>query len=101
MALTIFRRHSADCRVHTLRLSARAKRFYTDCECKIWITGTTPTERYPRQSTGMTDWKAAQAHLASLLAKSTDTTVHGPTLADCVQRHLDTHAENISPRTLA
>jgi integrase/recombinase XerD len=98
MALTIYRRHSIDCEVHTLKLSERAKRFYKDCECKIWITGTTDTERFPRQAIGLTDWKAAEAHLASLVSGAKDTAIHGPTLSDCIQRHLDAHATNIGER---
>jgi integrase/recombinase XerD len=100
MALIIYRRHRADCKVHGLKLPGRAKRFYADCDCKIWITGTTPTERYPRQATGMTDWRAAQAYVTSLSAGAKDTAVHGPTLADCIRRHLEAHAENIAPATL-
>lgn len=95
MALTIYRRHSIDCKVHKLKLSERAKRFYTDCECKIWITGTTDTERYPRQSTLLTDWKAAEAYVQSLVAGAKNTAVHGPTLADCIHRFLDGHKENV------
>ena len=100
MALQIFRRHSADCRVHSTKLSSRAKRSYRECECKIWITGTTPTERYPRQSTGMTDWAEAEAYVRSLVADSKDTTVHGPTIADCIRRFLDAHRETVEHRTV-
>jgi integrase len=78
-----------------MKLSARAKRFYTDCDCKIWLTGTTDNERYPRQSLGMTDWKAAEAQVASLIAGSKDTTVHGPTIADCIRRFLEAHKDNV------
>ena len=101
MSLQIYRRHAADCKVHSMKLPARAKRFYADCECRIWIKGTTPTERYPRQSTGMTDWKAAEAYLASLTTGAADVAVHGSTITDCIQRFLDAHAENITPATLS
>jgi len=56
MPQTIYRRHSADCRVHKLKLTTRAKRFYADCECSIWLTGTTDTSTDPRQSTKLRDW---------------------------------------------
>jgi integrase/recombinase XerD len=101
VALRLFRRHSEDCKVHSTKLSSRAKRHYRSCECKIWITGTTPTERYPRQSTGMTDWDEAEAYVRSLIADTKDTTIHGPTIADCVRRFLDSHKENIGHRALA
>lgn len=98
MALQIYRRHSEDCKVHSSKLSSRAKRHYRECECKIWITGTTSTERYPRQSTGMTDWTEAEAYVRSLIADTKDAAVHGPTLADCINRFLDSHKENIGHR---
>ena len=59
---------------------------------------TTDTERYPRQSTGLRDWKAAEAYLLSVTVKSKDTTVHGETLTDCVKKFLDGHEENIGKR---
>lgn len=101
MPIMIYRRHAIDCTVHKLKLTSRAKRFYQDCQCKIWLAGTTDTERYPRQATGLTDWKAAEAHVRSLLARAKDTAVHGETIADCIQHFLDSHTENVGDRTLA
>ncbi len=100
MALQIYRRHYIECHVHKLKLPARAKKYYTDCDCKIWLTGTTDTQRYPRQATGLTDWKAAEAYVKSLVAKSKDVVVHGETIADCVKKFLDAHQENVSERVL-
>src|SRR5271169_226496 len=34
---TLDRRHSLDCRVHTFKISPKAKRQYTDGDCMIWI----------------------------------------------------------------
>jgi hypothetical protein len=96
--LTIYRRHSQDCQVHNVGLKTQEKRFFQECECPIWLTGTTDTERYPRQSTGLRDWKAAEAKLRSLNAESKDTAAHGPTIADCIKRFLDAHAENIGDK---
>jgi len=102
MSLTIYRRHDPGCKVHKIKkLSARAKRFYVDCDCWIWVTGSTDTATYPRQSTKLRDWKAAEAYLRSLVAESKNTTVHGPTIADCVRRFLDSHSEAVSTKTLA
>lgn len=98
--LTIYRRHSEDCRVHKLKLSSFEKKFFTDCECPIWVTGSTDTERYPRQALGVRDWPAAEAKLRSLNATAKDQTVHGPTLADCIERYLDAR-DDVKPRTLA
>jgi Phage integrase SAM-like domain len=81
--------------VHSLHLSSRAKRFYRSCECKIWITGTTATERYPRQSTGFTAWDEAEAYVRSLQSAVADEVVHGPTIADCIRRFLEAHRENV------
>ena len=100
MPLTIYRRHSADCRVNKLKLTTRAKRFYTGCECPIWLTGTTDTSTYPRQSTKLRDWTAAEAYLRSLVAESKDATAHGPTLADCIRRFLDSHAEDVGTKAI-
>lgn len=100
MPLSIFRRHSVDCRVHKLKLSTFEKRFFTDCDCPIWLTGTTETEKYPRQALGVRDWAAAEAKLRSLNAEAKDQTVHGPKLDDCIARYLDAR-DDVKPRTLA
>jgi len=98
--LSIFRRHSVDCRVHKLKLSTSQKRYFTDCDCPIWLTGTTDSERYPRQALGVRDWAAAEAKLRSLNAEAKDQTVHGPKLDDCIARYLDAR-DDVRPRTLA
>lgn len=64
------------------------------------MTGTTNTGVYPRQSTKLHDWAEAEALARTLAAEAKDTTVHGPTLADCIRRFLDARAEHISPQTL-
>ena len=51
--LTIYRRHSVDCRVHKLRLKAYEKKYFKDCDCPIWLKGTTDNEQYPRQALGV------------------------------------------------
>jgi hypothetical protein len=86
--LTIYRRHSVDCRVHKLRLKAYEKKYFKDCDCPIWLTGSTDTESYPRQALGLRDWPAAEAKLRSLSAESKDQTVHGPKLEECITRYL-------------
>ena len=41
--LTLYRRHSGKCAVHTLKLSPAAKRKYMACDCPLWIYGNTET----------------------------------------------------------
>lgn len=100
MPLTIYRRHSVACDVHKLNLTPHAKRFYTDCDCGIWLTGKTDTNIYPRQSTGLSDWKAAEAYLRSLVAENKDSASHGFTLSDCIRRFLDAHATQVGEKAL-
>jgi integrase len=97
--LYLYRYHSGDCIVHTLGLTKKARKFYRDCDCPIWITGTTDDGAYQRRTTtGHRDWAAAEAELRSLQAHGKDITVHGPTIEDCAQRFLDGHAENIGDK---
>jgi integrase/recombinase XerD len=97
MSLNLYRRHSTDCRVHALRLSPREVRHFRDCDCPIWLAGTTNTERYPRQSLSTRDWTAAEAKLRTIQTEAIDTAAHGPSIHDCVRRHLDAHADNVTP----
>jgi hypothetical protein len=97
--LYIYRYHSHDCTVHALKLTPKAKKFYRDCDCPIWITGTTDDGTYyPRTTTGHRDWAAAEAELRSMEATGKDVEVHGPTIEDCAQRFLDAHEENVSKK---
>jgi hypothetical protein len=43
--LYLYRYHSDDCIVHTLGLSKKAKKLWNECDCPIWITGTTHHNR--------------------------------------------------------
>ena len=101
MSLTIYRRHSADCRVHTLDLlSSRELRHYRDCECPIWIAGTTDKEKYPRQSLGTREWAVAEAKVRAITAEVVEAAVHGPTIHDCIRRHLDAHTPHVADHVL-
>lgn len=101
MPLEIYRFHSADCKQTLLAKGLRpdAHRSYTDCTCVIYLTGRTESEYYPRRSTGLRDWKAAEALVRSLDAKGKDTEVHGPTLEDCIQKFLDSKQNRIANKT--
>lgn len=98
MPLIIFRRHTPGCRVHQLDLSPHERRYYRACDCPLWITGTTDNSRYPRQSLGTRDWEVAEAKLRALQAEAVDTAVHGPTLTDCIRRHLAAHGDVVGAR---
>jgi integrase/recombinase XerD len=99
MSLTIFRRHTPACRKSTTRgLSPREARFFRACTCPCWITGTTDTEKYPRQSLGTTDWAVAEARVRAIQAQAVDAAVHGPTISACIRRHLATHTDVVGPR---
>jgi hypothetical protein len=60
MSITIYRRHLKKCDVHKLGLPASALRSYIECECPIWMVGRTDSSILPRQSTGLTNMKAAE-----------------------------------------
>src|SRR5450759_1782768 len=88
MAITIYRRHLKSCAVHELGLPARAKRYYKDCQCPLWMYGRTDSGLVPRQSTGLTDMKAAEVLRASLMAEGKDQAIHGPRIDDCAEKYL-------------
>jgi integrase len=97
--LKLYRRHTETCAVHETKLAPRAKRFYKDCNCPIWIAGHTDTEIFPRRSTGLNDMVAAEAFRLSLMKKSKDQAVHGPKIDDCVDRFLSSRKHKLGDRT--
>ena len=101
MPLTIYRRHSADCQVHTLRLSPRELRHYRDCECPIWLNGTTDTQRYPRQSLGTREWGVAEARVRAITAEAVEAAQPPPhsNFSGCVSSGLRCWALPVSGST--
>jgi hypothetical protein len=69
VVLTLYRRHSEKCAVHTLKLTPAAKRKYMACDCPLWIYGNTETTHVPRQSTGPNIIAVAEAHRVCLVAR--------------------------------
>lgn len=104
MSLILYRRHSTDCQVHTLGLTPREIRHYRACDCPIWFGGTTDDASYPRTSLGTRDWAAAEARVRAIQARNhvemVDAAVHGPTITDCIRRHLDAHTPHVRPHVL-
>lgn len=100
MPLTLYRRHGTSCKVHDLGLPAKAIRHYLECECPIWIVGKTDTTEVPRQATGLTDLKAAEALLRSMSADAKDEKVHGLKLADCIEKYLHSREHELGAKTI-
>lgn len=99
VGLSLYRRHSASCKVHKLKLSAHVKRAYMACACPIWMYGRTSTALVPRQSTGTSDLKEAEAMRDALLAENRDDAIHGPRLSGCVKRYVDSRADELGEKT--
>ncbi len=90
MALTLYRRHLKTCPIaQNPKLTARAKRLYMECECPIWMYGQSGDRFVPRQSTGLTDLKEAEALRASMVADGKDEKVHGPRIDACIETFLE------------
>jgi len=97
----LFRRHSSACKVHKLKLSARRKAAFMDCDCPIWAAGRTATGEIPRQSTGTRDLKTAEAILGTLVVTDKKRQAEGPTIEECVQKYLASHKHELSEKTYA
>jgi len=95
----LFRRHSRECRVHKLKLPARRKAAFMDCDCPIWAAGRTGTGEIPRQSTGTRDLKTAEAILAALISTDKKKQVDGPTIDECIQKYLASHKHELREKT--
>jgi integrase len=103
--LMLYRRHTKACRDKLSKLdpalSPEAMRFYSGCECPIWITGNTESEFVRRQSTGQIDWNLAEAVRKSMLAAGADEKVRGPRIADSIKTYISSRAEQVVPNRLA
>ncbi|MGA7412521.1 MAG: tyrosine-type recombinase/integrase [Bryobacteraceae bacterium] len=76
-----------------------------DCGCQIWIFGRTPTgEIFPRQATGCTGLKEAEALRESLIAQyakeAKRDTVYGPTIGECAQKYLASRRHELGEKTI-
>ena len=101
MPLSLYRRHTRECRVHKTRLSPRAKRRFMECDCPIWMYGRTRDALVPRQSTGTRDLAVAEAQRQSLLKEDHDAALHGPRIDDCIERFLESHQSKLGNKTAA
>jgi len=104
--LTLYRRHSAPtensegCHVHTIKkMTAKAKKRYTDCNCPIWMNGTGDHSGV-RESADTRDMKVAVAKMQAMDAKSKDAAVYGMTLEESIKKFLDSAVHRIKGATL-
>lgn len=108
--LVLYKRHTASCLVNEMDIPARAKRYYMECPCPIWIVGRTQGHLVPRQSTGESDLKAAEAQRAIIIEKSKAIareeavkaqadSVFGPTIAECSEKYLASRKHELGEKT--
>jgi integrase len=105
--LVLYKRHRGRCEVHKKRLSSDAKKYFWDCTCPIWITGTIPGTDIvvDRQSTGERDIRKAEAvrdaKIAEHTAQVASDSITGPSLQSCVAEYLASRESEIVGRTYA
>jgi hypothetical protein len=100
--LLLYKRHTPDCEVHKSRIARKNRRFYFDCGCPIYIKGRAPNgDLVPRQSTGHSDLKRAEALRNSLLIQVKGDEISGPTVAECIEKYLLSRERELDERTLA
>ena len=101
-SLVLFKRHLKNCPVHKSKVPRNARRFWMECACPIWIYGRTPKgDVVPRQSTGFSDLKQAEAMRDSILAQGKVEQKSGLPIAECVEKYLLLRAQDLDERTLS
>jgi integrase/recombinase XerD len=71
-----------------------------ECECPIWIVGRTPIgDLVPRQSTGYSDIRQAEALRASFFTEAKKTAVHGLTIQECIEKYLASRLHELADKT--
>src|SRR5258708_20262174 len=87
--ILLYKRHNPNCKVHKTRLPHSARRFWMECGCPIWIVGRTPRgDLVPRQSTGFSDLKQAEAVRASPIARTKGEPAHVPSIAARADKYI-------------
>jgi site-specific recombinase XerD len=101
-SVVLFKRHLKTCPVHKSRVPRAARRFWMECECPIWIYGRTLSgDIVPRQSTGFSDLKQAEALRDSLVRKVKGDEVRGLPVAECIEKYLLLRGQDLDERTLS
>ena len=99
--IILYKRHNPKCTVHKTRVPHAARRFWMECDCPIWIVGRTPRgDVIPRQSTGFSDLKQAEAVRTSLIAQHKDEKFHGPTIAECAKKYIASRRHELGEKTI-
>ncbi len=100
-SLVLYKRHTPQCPVHKSRIPRKNRRFYFECGCPIYIKGRMPGgDLVPKQSTGFTDLKKAEALRDSLLVQAKGDDINGPTIAECIEKYLVSRERELDERTL-
>jgi len=81
------------------------RRFWMGCDCQIWIVGRMPSgDAVPRQPTGCTDLRKAEAvraaHIAHFAKQAKADAVHGPTVAECADKYLASRRHELGEKTI-
>jgi integrase/recombinase XerD len=96
--LLLYKRHTEACSVHETRVPESRKRFWMECDCLIWIVGRTPAgDVVPRQSTGCTTLREAEAVQTSLLAESRRK--DGASIEACIEKYLASRQHELAEKT--
>ncbi len=103
--LVLYKRHNSTCVVNRSKIPSAKRRFWMDCDCQIWIVGRMPTgEIVPRQPTGCTDIKKAEAvraaHIAHFAKATKADAVHGRTIAECAEKYLASRRHELGDNTI-
>lgn len=103
--VVLYKRHSRTCLISKLDIPGRDKRYQMDCECVVWVTGRTPDgQPIARQSTGQTTCELAErvvnAKLARLAATSEPHEDHGFTVAQCIEKFIESRSQAVGERTI-
>ena len=101
-SLILFKRHSANCAVNKSRIPKKKREFFMECGCQIWIRGRTPAgDVVPRQSTGSSDLKQAEAMRDAYVRQGRAASGSGLPVVECVERYLRLREQDLDERTLA
>jgi integrase/recombinase XerD len=103
--LVLYKRHNSTCSVNRSKIPLAKRRYWMDCDCQIWIVGRMPSgDLVPRQPTGCTDIKDAEAvraaHVAHCVKEVTADAVHGPTIAECAEKYLASRKHELGDKTI-
>lgn len=101
-SVILFKRHASGCAVNRSRVPPKKREFWMECDCQIWIRGRTPAgDVIPRQTTGFSDLKQAEAMRDALLSQGRAEDKNGFPVADCIEKYLRLRERDLDERTLS